>query len=79
MWVWDPGFRPYAGEICCEVTLSVGFGLHCYRLPRVPLNTGLKATPHDSTYRSDLPAEANLFLQLSDPKEAGMSPVGGWL
>lgn len=51
--------------------------LHRYKLPRVYLNTGLKASFHDSTYRSDLCAEASLFAQLSDPKEAEMSTVGG--
>lgn len=49
--------------------------LHRYKLPRVYFNTGLKATSHDSTYRSDLRAEANLVMQLSGPKEADVSTV----
>lgn len=51
--------------------------LHYYKLLRAHPSTGLKPTSHDSAYRSDLPAEANLFMQLSDPEEAGMSTVGG--
>lgn len=35
---------------------------HRYKLLRTHLNTGLNATSHDSTYRSDLLAEANLFI-----------------